>query len=398
MNWRRRRTSISCRSLALGTVAIALAISSSAPVVYADDPVHSHSWLSPKSHPDIDDHPIPTGTWVNPNGQVKFCVLCIHGLGLNSRSFEHFGKQLVKQGAAVYAIDVRGFGQWRQIEGHSEIDFANTLTDIEKTLQTMRQRYPSVPVFLLGESMGGAIALRAAAMYPDLVDGLVSSVPAGDRFKQTQTELKVATQLIAGGNKKHDIGKQVIAQATENLEMREHWENDNRNRVDFSAKELVRFQKFMNENHEVIKNITKTPVLLVQGCNDRLVKSSATFELFDDILVKDKTFLSVPYEHLIFEEQEHADKALNDTVNRFLAVWLTAHAPTGSAAGAVLRHEDQVGQQQEPKKQQPGTDINKRQPDSGYALGQPVHFHNYGNGTGQAFTPGPGRPVHARKK
>lgn len=205
--------------------------------------------------------------------------------------------------------------------------------------------------------MGGAIALRAAAMYPDLVDGLISSVPAGDRFKQTGTELKVAKQLVTGGNKKHDIGKQMIAQATANLEMREHWENDDRNRVDFSAKELVRFQKFMNENHEVVKSITKTPVLLVQGCNDRLVKASATFELFDDISVKDKTFLSVPYEHLLFEEQEHSDQGLNDTMNRLLIVWLTAHAPAASSSKKIVSgeerdNESQVRRQQAQKSRQ----------------------------------------------
>lgn len=293
--------------------------------VHSETKVDSHSWLSPKSHREMDDHQIPTTTWVNSTGQVKFCLLCIHGLGLNSRSFEDFGRQMSKQGAAIYAIDVRGFGQWQQIEGHSDIDFANTLADIQKTLKFVRQSYPRTSVFILGESMGGAIALRATAMYPDLVDGVVSSVPAGDRFRQTETEVKVATQLIAGGNKKHNIGKQVVAQATQSLEMRSHWENDERNRLDFSPNELIRFQKFMNENHEVIKAITTTPVLVVQGSDDQLVKSRSTWELFSELLVKDKTFLTVPCEHLVFEEQEHADKVLNDRINKILAVWLTSH-------------------------------------------------------------------------
>lgn len=64
--------------------------------------------------------------------------------------------------------------------------------------------------------------------------------------------------------------------------------------MDFSANELVRFQKFMDENHEIIKEIMTTPILFVQGCNDRLVKSKSTFELFDDVGVKDKTLLSIP--------------------------------------------------------------------------------------------------------
>jgi hypothetical protein len=164
------------------------------------------------------------------------------------------------------------------------------------------------------------------------VDGVISSVPAGDRFKQTGAKFKVAEKLLSGDNKKHDIGKQVIAQATQDSEMRDHWGNDERNRLDYSAKELLRFQKFMNENHEVVQAITKTPVLLMQGCDDRLVKSTASFELFDELAVKDKTFLSVPYEHLIFEEQEHTDKKLNDSTNKILIVWLQAHMPPAAVS------------------------------------------------------------------
>lgn len=316
---------------------VAFTITAAGTDVRAQD-VHSHTWLSPKSHPDIDDHQIPTATWVNadPKVKAKFCLLCIHGLGLNSRSFESFGKQLAQQGAVIYAIDVRGFGQWQQIEGHSDIDFANTLTDIQKTLKLIRQRYPRLPVFILGESMGGAIALRATAVSQESIDGVISSVPAGDRFKQAGTKLKVAEELLSGDNKKHDIGKRVIAQATQDSELRDHWENDERNRLDYSAKELLHFQKFMNENHEIVQAITKTPILLVQGCNDRLVKSTASFELFDELPVKDKTFLSVPYEHLIFEEQEHADRRLNETTNKILMVWLQAHFPPAVDSEKVL--------------------------------------------------------------
>lgn len=334
---------------------------------------HSHTWLSPKSHPEEDVHDVPTVKWVNTQKPIKFALLCIHGLGLNKESFESFGNQLVKHGGAIYAIDVRGFGQWREIAGHSDIDFANTLADIQRTLQSIRQRHARVPVFLLGESMGGAIALRAAASCPDLVDGLISSVPGGDRYNQTATKLKVATHLLSGGEKKHDVGRHVIIQATDDQEMQEHWANDERNRMDFSANELVRFQKFMDENHEVIKGITSTPVLFVQGCNDRLVKSKSTFELFDEVGVKDKTLLSIPYEHLIFEEQEHADKKLNESTIRLLEVWLTAHSP----ASATL---PQQAEQQDKVKSVEGTAVKNKAaqpPNKGYVPGQPVHFHTY---------------------
>jgi alpha-beta hydrolase superfamily lysophospholipase len=58
----------------------------------------------------------------------------------------------------------------------------------------------------------------------------------------------------------------------------------------------------MNENDDMAKKITDTPVLVVQGSEDKLVKPSGTIELFNLINSRDKLFLMVGgKEHLIFE-------------------------------------------------------------------------------------------------
>ncbi len=289
--------------------------------------ISSHKWMSPSSHRDSDVHEIPLEMWIVPQTKPVCCLLCIHGLGLNSKSFESFGRHMASHGVITYAVDVRGFGRWLQVEGHSDVDFANCLQDIKHTLQNIRKQHPGLPVFLLGESMGGAIALRATAMYPDLIDGLVSSVPAGDRFSQKKTDLKVALQFLSGRNRKHDIGTSVMTQATTDDEKREHWANDPLNRTNLSAEELLRFQKFMNENHEMAKQITKTPVLFVQGCEDRLVKPEGTWELFNEQPTRDKTFIAVPSEHLIFEEQEHDTEAFKESSAKLLMAWMFQHVP-----------------------------------------------------------------------
>ena len=82
---------------------------------------------------------------------------------------------MAKRGVATYAIDVRGFGSWMKAEGHEEVDFQACLNDVKTALETIHAAHPGLKVFLLGESMGGAIALRAASMYPQLIDGLISS-------------------------------------------------------------------------------------------------------------------------------------------------------------------------------------------------------------------------------
>ena len=120
----------------------------------------------------------PCISWTNPIVKPRVVLLCIHGLGLYSGSYKDFGMIMSRRGIAVYAIDVRGFGSWMKSGGKEEVDFTGCLSDIASAILSIRAAMPGLPFFLLGESMGGAIALRFASEHPEMIDGLISSVPA----------------------------------------------------------------------------------------------------------------------------------------------------------------------------------------------------------------------------
>jgi alpha-beta hydrolase superfamily lysophospholipase/thiol-disulfide isomerase/thioredoxin len=278
-------------------------------------------------------HSAPCISWVNPMVKPRLCLLCIHGLGLYSGAYQRFGMRMAARGIATYAIDVRGFGSWMKAQGHEQIDFKGCLDDVKVALQSIRQANPGVPVYLLGESMGGAIALRAASMYPELIEGLISSVPAGDRFQQKKTDLKVALEFLKGRHKQFDIGKQIVGQATQNDKLKKDWEDNPLDRMDLSAEELIQFQKFMNENHDAAKEIKDDPVLFVQGSEDKLVKPEGTWDLFNEVANTDKYFIAVPSEHLIFEEgQDHTQK-FDSRVSNIAANWMFMMADKSNGGG-----------------------------------------------------------------
>ncbi len=281
----------------------------------------------------VDQNSAPIQCWSNPQVKPRCALLCIHGLGLYSGAYQNFGMRMARHGIVTYAIDVRGFGSWMKADGHEQVDFKSCLQDVKVALQAIRNANPGLPVFLLGESMGGAIALRVTSMYPDLVDGLISSVPAGERFKQKKTDLKVALEFLTGPNKQHNVGKSIVKQATNNEQLREDWANNPLDRMNLSAKELIQFQTFMNENHDAAKEITKTPVLFVQGSEDKLVKPEGTWDLFNEQATELKTFLAVPSEHLIFEEEQDQSGKFDERVAQLLTAWIFAHTPQG--AGVV---------------------------------------------------------------
>lgn len=261
----------------------------------------------------------PCLTWIEPGVPLKAVLLCVHGLGLHNGTYQGFGQRMAKLGIATYAIDVRGFGSFMEAKGRETVDFEGCLDDVRSTLKVVRRAHPTLPVFILGESMGGAIALRSTAMFPDLVDGLISSVPAGDRFKQNKTRLNVALHFIADPNAPINIGTDVIKQATQKPELRALWANDPLARLKVSPNELIQFQRFMNQNHESAKLIKDKPVLFVQGCNDRLVRPEGTVELFNELKTEDRQIeLIKNAEHLIFEEDQFTDKEIQ-IVNDWIA-------------------------------------------------------------------------------
>lgn len=267
----------------------------------------------------------PMLTW-NPDGKPTCVLLCVHGLGLYNHSYEDFGKRIAKQGIAVCAIDVRGFGSWAEAQGHEKVDFDGCLADIQATLKVLHRVYPGLPVFIVGESMGGAIALRATALYPDLVSGLISSVPAADRFQQKRTALKVAAHLLSSPDKPFDVGTGIVNQATVNPTLKRAWLSDPLDRLNVSPKELLQFQAFMNQNHESAKLITATPVLIVQGCKDHLVRPEGTVELYNELGTPDRELILIPKsEHLIFEEDQCTDQVLKTVVG-----WITSHLTAAS--------------------------------------------------------------------
>ncbi|MBX3137624.1 alpha/beta fold hydrolase [Candidatus Obscuribacterales bacterium] len=294
----------------------------------------------------------PCLAWVNRDKPIQAVLVCVHGLGLHNGTYEPFGKRMADMGYAVYAIDVRGFGAWMENKGQEKVDFDLCLNDVRTTLKVVRRAHPGVPVFLLGESMGGAIALRVTSLYPELVDGLISSVPAGDRFNQAKTSLKVALSYLSNKNKEINIGEGVVTQATQKEEVRKAWLEDPLARVKMSPKELLQFQNFMNGNHDCAKNIVKTSVLIVQGCQDKLVRPEGTVELFNHLSTADRQIVLIPNaEHLIFEENQFTDQEIA-TVDS----WITARLP--KPASVEAQGEDKAEKTVEKQtEQEPGKAI-----------------------------------------
>ena len=143
--------------------------------------------VAPLAAPRLDDDrllaadgaTLPLRRWL-PQGEPRAVILALHGFNDYSNAFTGPGEAWAKQGIATYAYDQRGFGA---APGRGRWAGARRLADDAATgVALLRRRYPGVPLYLLGESMGGAIVILAAsgrsgAPVPD-VDGVILVAPA----------------------------------------------------------------------------------------------------------------------------------------------------------------------------------------------------------------------------
>ncbi|OAN52425.1 alpha/beta hydrolase [Paramagnetospirillum marisnigri] len=119
---------------------------------------------------------LPLRAWL-PDAEPRAVVLALHGMNDYSNAFEEPGKALAARGLAVYAYDQRGFGrgphpgQWSGAE--------TMAADLNACADLLAARHPGRRLFVLGESMGGAVALVAVANQPSpAIAGLILSAPA----------------------------------------------------------------------------------------------------------------------------------------------------------------------------------------------------------------------------
>lgn len=119
---------------------------------------------------------VPYRLW-QPAGAPRAAVLLLHGATDYCGAFDEIGPEFAAQGLTALAIDQRGFGITASRGRWS--GQARMIRDVIEASRFLRVRFGAhLPLFLLGESMGAALAVHAAARSPDLdLAGIVLAAP-----------------------------------------------------------------------------------------------------------------------------------------------------------------------------------------------------------------------------
>src|SRR6266404_2749283 len=122
---------------------------------------------------------LPLRKWL-PKHEVKAVILALHGFNDYSNAFAMPAPLWAERGIASYAYDQRSFGGAPL--RHSWAGSAQLAADVVTATRILRRIHPDRPLYLLGESMGGAVAILAMTgtegVPPADADGVILSAPA----------------------------------------------------------------------------------------------------------------------------------------------------------------------------------------------------------------------------
>ncbi|MEE2694811.1 MAG: alpha/beta fold hydrolase [Pseudomonadota bacterium] len=159
--------------------------------------------------------------WLS-NEKAENLIIAIHGYNDYSNSFEIPANFLLKFNIEMVAFDLKGFGknpnngEWFNIDYH--------LNDLIKNIRKIKKENPEKNIYLLGESMGGAILFSLIAKNKNLpIKGVIFVAPAVWNFSKTNflksLPLKFFSKILP--NLKVS-GKGIIkVKASNNIEMLE---------------------------------------------------------------------------------------------------------------------------------------------------------------------------------
>lgn len=121
---------------------------------------------------------LPLSVWLaRPEGKAKGIVQIAHGMSEHKERYEDFIRFLCGHGFVVLINDHRGHGQSVRTKDDLGYFYENggeaLVEDLHQLTGWVRERYPKLPFFLFGHSMG-SLAVRAyAKKYDRELDGLM---------------------------------------------------------------------------------------------------------------------------------------------------------------------------------------------------------------------------------
>ena len=204
-------------------------------------------------------------------------IVALHGMSDYSEAFDLPGPWWATHGITTYAYDQRGFGRSPNAGLWAGADAMRQ--DLADFVDAARAKYPGVPVYALGESMGGSVVLTSLAdTRPPRVDGAILVSPAvwsrADMPISYRAALWIATRFVPG---MHVSGSGLHIIACDNIEVLRKLSRDPAYQHSVRADQVYGLVNLMDEARLAPAHLPHPPrILLLYGGNDQVIPKAPT--------------------------------------------------------------------------------------------------------------------------
>jgi acylglycerol lipase len=252
-----------------------------------------------------------------PAAEPRATVVLAHGAAEHSGRYEHVAEAFNRRGYSLWALDHRGHGRSGGRRVYIE-RFEDLVTDLHSLIGRAKSELPERRPFLLGHSMGGAVATGYATRHDGELAGLILSNPLAT--VKTAPAAAVIGRLLSRVAPRlgvYSVPAEGVSKDPE--EVRKYVEDPLNFHGKLPARTVAELGDEVAGFPELADRIT-VPVLIMYSTTDPIVAPSGSEMLADRIGSDDVTIRNWDgLRHEILNEPERAE------VIDAMLDWLDAH-------------------------------------------------------------------------
>lgn len=256
-----------------------------------------------------------------PDSRPKAIVALIHGLGEHSGRYEHVAKALTDAGYILASFDLRGHGKSTGVRGHFP-SLDAVMQDIRGFFVFLSQRYPDLPQFMYGHSLGGLLTLTYALKKKPKLNGVIAT-SSGLRSPLSEQKVKLLLVNVLGSLLPTTLLPSGLETAgiSQDQAVLDRYNSDplNHDRVSLGFGKVALNATNYAWSHAAEFSL---PLLLMHGTGDRITYSHGSAD-FAKLVAKNNPDVTLKLWDGMYHELHN--ESVKEQVFKLLVDWLDSH-------------------------------------------------------------------------
>lgn len=224
--------------------------------------------------------------------QPKAVVILVHGMGEHCERYTPLAQFLNQHNIALASYDQRGHGKTAGKRGHTP-SVQKLYEDLDIFIDNIKAKYPNIPLFLYGHSMGGNVVLNYTIKYQPKLNGVIATGPwirlAMEPPKALIAIGKMLRGILPGVQQDTKLDPYQISTIEAEVEK---YKNDplNHGKITFAmAIDTTKAAEFLDQ----YSGSFPTPLLIMHGAEDAITSPEASQD-FANRITSDITYKAWP--------------------------------------------------------------------------------------------------------